>query len=362
MHYNHSPSSNTWQRLGRGLRYLTAACQPLRQRGGCNACARACPVDALQVAETPMLDGERCMACGLCVPACPMGALDLPGARLNLSVLSECEEIRVDCWRVPASVRAALAVPCLGALDSAALLELCHFAERVVLLDHGWCATCPAGSQPAQAALEQATALLTDLGLTNKSVRRLSQPLPIKFAAPEIPAASAVAPMSRRDFFRRTATLAQESLSVPQARLRAPVHPSLARQRHISALNILTPTANDIGHPVLRVSEACRNHQVCAPVCPTGALQVYQENSTSSLRYDPKECIACGLCACPEHALHFSPSGGTAEIRVLTSFSHYACRECGGACLDEDSLCSACERDQAFAGQAFAQLFGRKQA
>lgn len=47
-------------------------------RNGCQACAEACPTDALRVDERgPVLDLGRCLFCTDCVEACPEGAISL---------------------------------------------------------------------------------------------------------------------------------------------------------------------------------------------------------------------------------------------------------------------------------------------
>lgn len=47
-------------------------------RNGCQACAEACPTDALRIDERgPVLDLGRCLFCTDCVEACPEGAISL---------------------------------------------------------------------------------------------------------------------------------------------------------------------------------------------------------------------------------------------------------------------------------------------
>lgn len=44
---------------------------------GCAACASACPVEAIRVAEKAEVNEETCIDCGTCVDECPVQALSL---------------------------------------------------------------------------------------------------------------------------------------------------------------------------------------------------------------------------------------------------------------------------------------------
>jgi ferredoxin len=44
---------------------------------GCAACASACPVEAIKVAEKAEVNEETCIDCGTCVDECPVQALSL---------------------------------------------------------------------------------------------------------------------------------------------------------------------------------------------------------------------------------------------------------------------------------------------
>jgi len=44
---------------------------------GCGACASACPVEAIKVADKAEVNEDTCIDCGTCVDECPVQALNL---------------------------------------------------------------------------------------------------------------------------------------------------------------------------------------------------------------------------------------------------------------------------------------------
>ena len=52
----------------------------------CGACARTCPVEAIDPAAPRETDGERCIRCLACVHACPTGSRKVEGAAFDATV------------------------------------------------------------------------------------------------------------------------------------------------------------------------------------------------------------------------------------------------------------------------------------
>ncbi|ABM61146.1 4Fe-4S binding protein [Halorhodospira halophila] len=355
--------------IGR-LAFRPEACLPRRTPlSACQACARACPVEALHLANGPAQLTDHCLSCGQCVAACPTGALQVPG--FGVAVADDAPA-RLDCYRVDRTDAADVRVPCLGGLGAADLLEL-HTAgggRGPVLLDRGWCADCPLGGpeHPAQRAIEQAADLLAGGRPAEALQPRIeTAPLPSARAQAPLPGVADEAPVSRRDLLRRLAgqagatarVLDDDATPAHTAPLRHKITPR-PRTRMLNALAALGVTPPPALTPRVTIHGGCQDHGVCAALCPTGALHRGEEADGSGLDFDPAACIACQLCqqACPEQALTVTATGGAPAPHPLTRHAQRPCADCQRtfpAAADE-ALCPACRKSREFARDA-AQRF-----
>lgn len=376
-------------RTDRPLHHQLAACQALRLRSGCEACATACPVGAIQFAPQLNLHDD-CLGCGQCVPACPMGALGTSGLPAQLPEADEV--LRVDCRRVPPEQRATVSVTCLGALDVADLLNWQQqFPVGVELLDRGWCHDCPVGGgdvHPAESVITQTRNLLDHYQIPAEQQPRLRLVvLPAAQAQPLSQTPLSERGLSRRAFFRRVVVSAPDLLRDPHTPKPAlalgtavTAQPSLARQRLLVSIGKLA-RSRQAGLPAplfpsLRVSDACRNHQGCIRVCPTGALQPYENADASGNRFLTTACISCGLCLqhCPEQALQWQTPASESpqpltfpawEGVTLTRHTARQCQHCGSgyslaAGETDPGVCDPCNKSRELARGAFQQLFGAR--
>ncbi len=360
------------------------ACLPLNfSYVACHACERACPVTALRVESDALSLSDACIGCGRCAAACPTGALGVAGCTVPASVASDTRAVHVDCWKVPRADSPAhtVRVPCLGAVAVSQWLALVLAADGrpVIALDRGWCEGCSAGGlgpHPAQGPLTEAAALLAAVGVQRSALPVLrTRPLPVRQMPLAIPSADSERAVSRRGFFGRLAREATASVmeaqgdrpaaettwpAIKPGALRAP-----ERERR---LGILMRLAKRTGaalpvrlFPTLAVSDRCRNHRVCAALCPTGALRGYEADGVAGIVFDPLACIACAACerGCPEQALRLGPPapGARLEVTRLTRHNVRECTACGRPNTEPGELCGPCRKSQELVRAVFASPF-----
>lgn len=378
-----------------GLQLAVMTCTTFSIRlGGCDACVRVCPVQALRPSSTDPVPEptEGCTGCGRCVAACPMGALSLEAD--DPEVLPA---MHLECEQVPPSARLPRSrmVPCLGGLDGAALIHAHRLAgEGPRLVDRGLCARCPSGGgadiHPSGVALDQARHLLEAMGVPLARLPRL-EPASDSGAWGATVRDPAIPDASRRAFLGRMGLEAGRWLShtVPAMSVISPAtgttsftpppdlspvpppQPSTARLR---LLNACLELARQQGLPMphglfsaMEIGDDCRGHGVCSSVCPTGALfRRQEEGESTAVVFDPCHCIGCGACerACPEQALRIEArrDDDWCLPEVLREFGSRTCRRCGNPfqALGDESECVPCVRSQAFARSLFRQMAERE--
>ena len=328
----------------------TDSCLSIRRPGmECGRCREVCPAGVLSGGLWSVkLETAGCIGCGLCAAECPTGAIRVEGFATQApgdDIPPGEAPITLECRRVPEELRAegAEAVPCLGGLGAADLLERAARAGRdVVLADHGWCAGCPICHCPVPwaAAVERATTLMAALDCGEVPIIEVENvPLPAEKALP-IAALRLDLATSRRAFLRRLVVPAPEPHSPKESQRivfgRGLVEP-VARDRELAALRDL---AGEAGlSPALMPSvaidaAACDLHGICAAICPTGALRRTEAGGTLAIDFDATACISCGECqrVCPGKALRLDPQGdGTLSDsrRTLVSRARGICVGCG---------------------------------
>lgn len=348
--------------------------------GGCLRCFDQCPASALELTESGPKVGAGCVSCGQCAKVCPTGAISFHA--FEAPALPDADAIRIDCWRVRLDEAecATARVPCLGGLSVADLLDVVRrsWPRPVTLVDRGQCATCHAHGRddfPARATLDSACAILLRMGWAVDQLPQVEvDPLPVGCMFERIPHRDSAQPLSRRTFFgeiaSRIASDADESGGCPDRIPRRSIGhaqaPGLVPKRQ-RLLGVVAGLSRITGRsvpaelfPRASVSEACANHNVCSAVCPTGALNLYTENSVCGIQFTPENCIECGACekTCPENAIKIV-AGAAGPFRPgnerLTAFSIVVCTRCGDefvpppaaarAETGDENICPACGKD-----------------
>lgn len=383
-------------RVGKTLLHEEGACLPLRSRlGQCRACARACPVQALDVSLAEVRLGEACTGCGQCTAVCPTEALNLP-EMANLASLHmagpapDGQAIRLECRKVPEAKRmpGSQELPCLGAVRASYLVALSADGCTVQMMDRGWCEHCELGCRgepqrhPAQAALDLAVIWLEALDSHAAVPTLVRAELPLEQCPADLPAAATPeAKLDRRRFFRQAlerpagrasaapTPMGGDGKAAYPADRRAP---SPDRERLLTALGVLAQrSGQDLPaelYPQMQVSDSCCDQRLCMALCPTAALTVRDEAQGAHLQFSSDRCIDCGTCvrACPTGAIQMQSVGGQPGVHTVFSVVRRPCMACGDIYtpnsdqLDSEapSLCASCAKSQRFMDDARKQLFG----
>lgn len=361
----------------RPVRLNAERCLALRSRySDCRRCEEVCPAGVLRVSGERIELADGCLRCGRCRATCPTGALQMEGFDVSVPHSRGSRvPVYVDCWKAAASgaPEAAVRVPCLGGIAAYDLLQwFVDSGERpIVLLDRGWCGQCSAGSRishPVEEALDAARCLMTELGVDESALPRLeTRPLPVSAVPDAVPDPLAAQPISRRQFFAGMTRSAARTMSALRGRVARNANVPLRRTWRAAVTD--TPRSRLMSHalalgarngcmlpaelfPAIRVSDRCRNHRVCAAICPTGALQPYESGDEAGIRFDSLACIACGDCtrACPERALGLALQGSGAPDgapAALTQWARRTCQRCDDefASRGDEEHCPACRKD-----------------
>ena len=355
--------------------FHAARCVRYRYRySECRRCADACPFEAIALTDEGVeVDPARCRNCALCTSACRTGAL-MPPNLARIDILKRClGRARVVFACAPSGAAADEHVPCLGALDAAMLAYLAKRGIEVELRGTVHCTECPQGDVGAQAlaahlegraALQAAypgekwAALLVRDEEQRESRRQDFQP-------------------GRRQLFRRLVgrgvDQALKAAAPPQApaeaqaiRAGAWYLPEMRELLQIVCRGDAAPVRPVAAQPSLplahvRLEGACNACEACFRVCPTGAIQIRENDSTWQLTYTQDKCVGCGVCleVCQPRALAAAERilPGGAEV-VWRRLAKQHCSRCDRYFVSAvpAPTCPMCADDE----DAFGAIFGRE--
>ena len=257
----------------------------------CDACVRACPVDALHLNGSIVLDTEACKVCGACLHVCPTGAFEGEDGVVDLlkcvARLEPARVIELACAQHPAPEKGSPDVEavvrttgCLAALGPSAYIGLIAMGVQRVSVRMDACAECPIGQARTSIteAISTVQQLLALYGLADRVVELST--VSVRKNRPVYAAKNP--PLSRRGLFRMFAAEGPRQIArvltdeTDQSRIKSP---SPERRRLINTLRHL-PAANEsifAGRFALcahsTVNDTCTACGVCARICPTGALE-----------------------------------------------------------------------------------------
>jgi Fe-S-cluster-containing hydrogenase component 2 len=327
---------------------------------GCARCAESCPTEAIRLSENSIAaDSSCCLGCGQCAVACPTGAVSAKGFEVVDEHLATFE-----CARTQARerTRGAAAIPCLGGLTVTRYLgTVLRLRQSVVIIDHGWCESCPAGGveAPWSTQVDEANAILADL--SDHRVIVESRPLPAAKADP-LPEHLGASGAARRSLFRAFTQPRPERFHPPARQSSRKVDPRSLRERHAAITALAAAAGEPVAarhYPSAAISGDCCNSRVCVAACPTQALLVVASDIAEDVAFRPALCAACRACenACPSGAFSLSDAGsGTFHDTVaLRSSPRAVCHICDSDFTPGagDEICQPCRRSSDLAREAF---------
>ena len=356
--------------------FQTARCVRYRYRySACRRCADACPHEAIALLDEGVrLDGARCQNCALCTTACPTAALSSGNlARIDLlKRIIKLERFSFAC--APSGLSADAVVPCLGALDAAMLGYLAKRRIAVVLHGSHHCGQCAHGARgEAQLAanLEAADALEIAAGPEEWLAPTLAD-------APDQAVAKDDFRAGRRQLFRRLVGRSIDEVS----RAATPVLDLPVEEKAIRPGPWFVPEMRELlqiacrrkdGAPFgiapqaalplmdIRLKRGCTACEACFRVCPTGAMQIRENDGNWNLAFAIDRCVGCGVCleVCQPRVLYAAElfdATPEREPAILRQLAKQRCHRCDRFFVSSEpcETCPICSDDE----DAFTAIFG----
>jgi ferredoxin len=340
----------------------------------CQECATVCPVDAIQVGKPPQFEAQKCLNCLACLPVCTAGAFRGDDAILDLlqcAARLETHAVELICEHHPSpqiglrDFGTAIQVKgCLAGIGVGGYLALVALGKNAAIARTDACGDCTLGSLLIQ--------IETQIAAVQKILSAwMIDPVPSTLGTIEHQAMverpfwqAANPPISRRELFQMATRMGQ----LAAARVLSTDHPSTGkhppreRQRLINAIAHLPglpaenaePPLEGLGFAMLSISVRCTACGACARVCPSGALQFYNDGDQHfRLTFQAWSCIACGACTrlCEPNAIEMRNSAtfhqlfGDEATQLLISGDLARCQHCQTlfAARPDTQLCSLCE-------------------
>lgn len=343
----------------------------------CSRCADACPHEAIRLfdAGVEVLAGH-CQSCALCAAVCPTEALTEKNvsAESLLKIAANEKQLTVAC--APSGIKGDAVVPCLGAINPVVLADFSRRGIALQLAGTEHCTQCAHAAKGhdliqlhlaareilcrAGSGGERAAALTLQDAESRKSLKN-----------------DGGHDAARRDFFRRFIGRGIDQVmagvaDMPPAPLKAirAAAPFLPERKEI--LNALYVGHGDepvrvARHPALaaedlRITSGCSYCEACIRACPTGALQLLENNSAWRVIFLNERCVACDVCSevCQPKVLRQREIEDICvnkqKARVLIGLPKQRCARCDRVFVNDGnaSICPICSGDD----EDFVNIFG----
>lgn len=330
----------------------------------CSKCETICPVKAIELTPTPVVDKHRCIGCGFCENVCPTSALlltDFPYRDLG-TLLKEKKKIVYGCFISDndGNVRA----PCTGALNEGLLIS--SVTDHPALINHSKCKKCPykAGSELITKKVQTLNRILELLGGRNRIEIMSEKPKGFERVITDDD--------ERRDFIKQIGVEGLELImrilpfkqTKPEKKLR--LEEKIMPNKHVLLVNRILDygapskpsviSSTDIELAMVSVNESCDGCEMCSTFCPSDALEMKKvvDENKALLEFDMIRCLSCDLCIdiCPKSALSYEESLDISELfkekKTLISLELGECTNCGESyiyALSGSELCPKCKKE-----------------
>lgn len=309
----------------------------------------------------------------MCVGACQTEALHQNGISADylLKAIGSSKQTTVVC--APSEVAGDAVVPCMGALHPVVLAELSRQGIAVELAGMEHCVACAHAARGPELIRSNLAAheSLCSMGDPEKYA-----PLTLRARESEMSGKREKIDSSRRGLFRRIVGHGSDVLSgkfeaapAPLKAIRAAAPFVPERKALLNAMfadrgeaAVALPRHNAIPAEEWQVVSGCTYCEACVRVCPTGALQLLENNTGWRLAFLNDRCVACDVCAevCQPGVLRQRDEEEVVvnkqKGRVLAAVSKRRCARCDRVFVNEGggNICPICSGDD----DDFASIFG----
>lgn len=339
-------------KMGESLIVDENRCVRMRHKlSSCSLCEDACPVDAISIGAVGtgvVVDWQTCTECGICSSICPTGVFDLKGFNektlLNMAVekAGPGGKLEIFCQEAKEEKKDnALAVHCLGVLQSSHLIYLVSRGIQQIHFKHADCDGCKlkGGDQSLKKHFQEtgnlAESFEKEISLSSGE-ESASFLMESNIKKKQISASKAGENIDRRGLFRFWKDKSKQTAVKTVAGVIASEESTAKKRIQYSALlplkrKVLLKALRNMEEPVNRFlpfedsaqladilidDGKCSHCGICYRFCPTGALEYFQAPGKpdgtvyEGIGFLSDHCVRCDLCliSCLEGAISYTDS------------------------------------------------------
>lgn len=311
----------------------------------CTACQENCVANAIRISEQVEIDWSRCTRCGVCAAVCPTEVFEIQVLSDNM-ILKEImeqpkpEQIQIVCdfvkgqfqgkERQPQGKGRKITVPCIGRFSETFLLESTIISSNC--LEFAKCTSdCrfAIGRKVVEEMQRRSSLIIASFEAApqrDETVKKTISDRRILLSEAGLEAMRMILPMNTPN---SAGGISQH---------KPPTH-------RTNLINIMKRQTQPLGEPIIRGempfgsiildTEKCQLHGDCSKACPTGALQLLDNNQGKEITFLYGACVGCKAClhACSTDALSLEETIDLAQLAkpstTLMTRRYQLCTSCG---------------------------------